>query len=384
MLVHGPYPVGEPRVLREVRAAVQAGWKVDVLAMRRRGEAEREVGEAGELIVRLPLEHRRGLGALGVAWEYVSFTLLASARLARVARRRRYAVVQVHNPPDFLVLAALPCRLFGTRIVFDVHDLGPDMFGMRFASRRWSGAATRVLEWCERLALRAAHEVVTVHEPYARELRARGAEPRHVTVVMNSVDPAVLPARLRPRGEGFRIVYHGTLTASYGLDLVLDAVAEARLEVPMLRLDVYGEGDAVPELREQARRLGLDCVTFHEGYLQQHEVLAAVAGAHAGVIPNRPSPLNRYALSSKLLEYVALGVPAVVAALPTLEEHFSRHEVFFFEPGDASDLARALVEAARDPEMARARVGAARRRARAYAWPENAARYVALLDTLSA
>jgi hypothetical protein len=39
MLVHGPYPVGEPRVEREALVARDAGWAVDVLAMRRPGEA---------------------------------------------------------------------------------------------------------------------------------------------------------------------------------------------------------------------------------------------------------------------------------------------------------------------------------------------------------
>jgi glycosyltransferase involved in cell wall biosynthesis len=379
MLVHGPYPVGEPRVQRETRAAIAAGWEVDVIAMRRDGEPEHEVGAAGERIVRLPLEHRRGGGAFGVAREYLTFAVLAGVRLTALARRRRYAVVQVHNPPDFLVFAALPARLFGSRILFDVHDLGPDMFGIRFGARRWGNAALRTLEVCERLALRAADAVITVHEPYAKELRARGA--RSVTVVMNSVDPDVLPRRRQRDADGFRIVYHGTVTAWYGLDLVLDALARADLFET--RFDIYGEGDALPELRDQAERLRLDGVTFHDGYWSQPEVLAAVAGAHVGVIPNRPSLLNRYALSSKLLEYVALGIPAVVAALPTLEEHFSPHEVFFFEPGNPDDLARALTEAAHDRELARARAAAASRRARAYGWPDNAARYTALLDRLN-
>ncbi len=135
MLVHGPYPIGEPRVQRETRAAREAGWDVDVIAMRRPGEPDHETGAFGERICRLRVEHRRGLGALGVAREYLSFAVLASARLYALGRRRRYAVVQVHNPPDFLVLAALPCRLQGSRILFDVHDLGPDMFSMRFGGR---------------------------------------------------------------------------------------------------------------------------------------------------------------------------------------------------------------------------------------------------------
>ncbi|HEY0416375.1 MAG TPA: glycosyltransferase [Gaiellaceae bacterium] len=380
MLVHGPYPIGEPRVARETRAAIDGGWEVTVIAMRRPGEPAEERLRSGELVIRLPLEHRRGGGATSVAREYLGFTLLAASRLYRLSRRAPYDAVQVHNPPDFLVLAALPCRArFGSRIVFDVHDLAPDMFGMRFGGRRWSALAHRVLLLLERLALRAADEVVTVHGPYVRELRARGADPDHLTVVMNSVDPAVLPRTKARPAPGFRIVYHGTVTPSYGVDLLVEAAALARHEVPDLRLDVYGEGDAVPALRELARSLDLEAATFHDRYLPHGEVLGELVGASVGIVPNRPSQLNRYALSSKLLEYVALDIPAVVARLPTLAEHFDDEEVFFFTPGDASDLARALVEAASDRRHAARRARAAAARARAYAWEDNAARYLAVL-----
>ena len=148
---------------------------------------------------------------------------------------------------------------------------------------------------------------------------------------------------------------------------------------------IYGEGDALPTLRQHASRLGLDGrVTFHDTWLPQTEVLSRVRSASVGVIPNRPSRLNRYALSSKLLEYVELGVPVAAAALPTIREHFDDDEVLFFTPGDAAALAQALLAIARDPAAAQARADAARRRALSYAWDENARRYLLVLDRASA
>lgn len=384
MLVHGPFPVGEPRVARQARAAAAAGYEVDVICMSRPGEPRREA-LGGITVHRLPLEHERGIGLPGIAREYLGFTVLAADKLTRLARRRRYRVVHVHNPPDFLLLAALPARLlFGARLVLDVHDLAPDMFAERFGAGAIGRLANRVLAGVERTALRLADAVVTVHEPYARELRARGAR-GDVTVVMNSVDPDVLPAHGETGGgSGFRVVYHGTVTPWYGVDLLVDAAATVVEEVPDLLVEIYGEGDEVPALRRRGQRLGLDGrVQFHDRWLPQTEVLSRVRSASAGVIPNRPSRLNRYALSSKLLEYVELGIPVAVAGLPTLREHFTDDEVLFFTPGDASALAEALLTIARDRPTARARAEAARRRARAYSWEENAARYVRLLDALS-
>ena len=384
MLVHGPFPVGEPRVARQARAAAAAGYEVDVICMRRPGEPRNESLD-GIRICRLPLEHERGLGFRAIVREYVGFTVLAAVTLWRLARSRRYRVIHVHNPPDFLLLAALPARLAGgARLIFDVHDLAPDMFAERFGSGNVARLANRLLPAIERAALRLADAVITVHEPYARELRARGA--RDITVVMNSVDPDVLPP---PNSEitaesGFRVVYHGTVTPWYGVDLLIDAAGAVVSQIPDLSVAIYGEGDAVPALRERVSRLGIDDrVQFHDRWLPQTEVLTRVRSAAVGVIPNRPSRLNRYALSSKLLEYVELGIPVAVAGLPTLREHFAEDEVLFFTPGDADALAAALLAIARDPEGARARAVAARRRARAYAWEANAARYVGLLDGLT-
>jgi len=381
MVVHGPYPIGEPRVARQARTAVEAGYDVDVVAMRRDGEPELEVLD-GIRVVRLPFAHVRGGSALQLVREYVGFTLAATLRVARLSSQRRYDVVQVHNPPDFLIASALLPKALGARIVLDVHDLAPDMFSARFEGRRFAGTADRALRLIERVATALAHSVLTVHQPYADELAARGTPARKVTVVMNTLDERLQPATVEPRrGNSFRIVYHGTASPWYGLELLVDALAQILPSVPNAMLEIYGEGDALPSARARAAELGVaDRVSASGAYLPHGEVLERVQGASVGVIPNLPTRLNRFALSSKLFEYVALGVPVVCADLPTLRAHFADDEVRFFAAGDAGSLADALLDVAADPAEAERRVEAAAVRYEAYRWPINAARYLAVLD----
>ena len=224
MLLHGYYP-DEPRVAAEARAALAAGFDVDVVALRRPGEAPRDVIE-GVRLRRLPVAHRRGVGLSAMVREYVAFTLLSAVDVLPL-RRGRYDVVQVHDPPDFLVLAALVPRLFGARIIFDVHDIASYMFGMRFGGRSGAEAAERALRVVERLAAAMSTAVLTVHEPYREELTKHGIPREKITVVMNSLDEALLPP---PRPEPwtdqeFRIVYHGTVTPAYGVGLIVEAAA---------------------------------------------------------------------------------------------------------------------------------------------------------------
>jgi glycosyltransferase involved in cell wall biosynthesis len=382
MVVHGPYPLGEPRVAREATVAVRHGYSVEVIAMRRGRELLEETIE-GVRVTRLPIQHVRGAGIGRVVFEYLAFAAMASGILGARSIVERYDIVQIHNPPDFLMVAAVFPRLLGSRIVFDVHDPSPEMFAMRFPGRAGATAGL-ILRRIERLSTMVADAVVTVHEPYRREMIARGARETKVSLVMNSLDEELLPPPAPRKKVLPRIVYHGTITPSYGVELLVHAAARVVDEIPDLRVEIIGEGDGVPELREKVHQLHLSNHVAIEGeYIPHREALARVNGASVGVVPNLPTALNRFALSSKLFEYVALGVPVVSADLPTIRAHFSADEIQFFQPGSAESLADALLAILLDPHRSAALVERARRRYQPYRWDVSAGQYLAILDHLS-
>jgi glycosyltransferase involved in cell wall biosynthesis len=385
MLVHGPYPLSEGRVVGQALAALDAGWQVDVVAMRYPGEPAEEIVD-GATVVRLPLSHAWGAGVFAVAREYLGFTVLATTKVATLAARNRYQIIHVHNPPDFLILAALAPRLLGARVVFDVQDFAPELFAMRFGGQRGFATTVRTLQLVERLATRFATAVVTVHDPYRRALETRGVPPDKITVVLNSLDERLIPPASAVPAErnGFRVVYHGTITPHYGVVLLVEAAARVARQVPSLTLEIYGDGDALPEVRSRVDELGLsDRVHLSGRFLPQGEVLERVRSASAGVICNLPIERNEAAIPTKLFEYAVLGVPIVTADLPAIREYFSPREVRFFRAGSTDALAEALLEVAAAPAAAEARAVEARRRYEEYSWPVNARRYVDLLERLS-
>lgn len=389
MIVHSYYPIGEVRAEREAWAAVEAGHAVDVICLRRSHEAQVEIVD-GIRITRLPVQHLRGAGTLRSISEYVGFALRASRAVLRIHRKAPIDIVYVHAPPDFLIVAALIPRLLGVRVVLDIHDLSPHMFDARYGDGRLARPVQRVLRAVERGACFFADRVITVHEPYRAELVAHGVPSGKIAVVMNSppleaVELARTAAANGQQSESFVVAYHGTVTHWYGVDLIVEAIARLEDRIPNVRGLILGEGDALASAEALADKAGVASrIEFPSTVVSQAEAICRVAGASCGVIPNRQSRLNRFALSSKLLEYVALDIPVVVSRLETLAAHFSSDEVTFFEPGDAGALAEAIAWIAEHPAEAREKAERARVRAEAYSWPASRARLLEALQAIAA
>src|SRR5262249_3115249 len=147
----------------------------------------------GARVYRLPYLRTQRHNSAALLYEYAGFTALAIARVASLHARRRYGVIQVHNPPDFLVAAALLPKATGARVVLDVHDFAPDLFAMRHAGKPGASTLESALRRAEAAATRVSDAVVTVHEPYRHELLKRGVPDEKIVVVLNSLDERLIP-----------------------------------------------------------------------------------------------------------------------------------------------------------------------------------------------
>jgi glycosyltransferase involved in cell wall biosynthesis len=385
IVVHAVYP-GDTRVRRQSDALISAGHEVDIIALRRPGEAAEE-RDGPSRVMRLPV-NRTFHGFAGHLAEYLAFAGLGAVRLAREHRRRRYDLVQVATVPDFLAFAAVPLRLAGVPLLLDLHEDMPEFFRDRFAHPLLRPLYPLVTGTA-RAAAATATELITVHEPLRQLSIARGVAPERIHVIMNSADGRLFdPARHERRpfmedGE-LRLVHHSNLQRLYGLDVAVEALARIDpAELPH-QLDVYGEGPFRPEVEAAIARTGtMDRVRLH-GWQPIDAMPALLAAADVALVPSRPEPYLRYSLSQKLLEYAAMGVPTIASDLPTFRAHFTDAAIRYVRGGDPEALAHAIREMAADSARAVAMGVAARRESQQYAWEEQAARYVGIVERLVA
>lgn len=369
MVVHAYYPVGETRVQREAAALVEEGMEVEVICLRRRGEPACEVID-GVTVRRVPLARHRRLGVAVQFLEYLTFAAFAALVLSVRHVRRRFDSVQVHNLPDFLVFSALVPKLTGSRIILDLHDLMPEFLAARL-DRTMDHPLVRLVAFQERVSCSFADGVITVTDGWRDRLIGRGVDPDKVLTVMNVADPELFPLRTQKVEEvaPFTILYHGTFTARYGVEDLVEACARIAGRIPAWRLCLLGDGDARGAIEASIGRLGLSAsVELSPRMLTIAELQPYLRHADVGVVPNRSSVFTDDLLPTKLMEYVATGIPVVASCTPMIRSYFDDDMVEFFEPGNAGDLAESLVALASSPERRYSLAVAARRFTEDHHW----------------
>ena len=353
MVVHEYYPK-DFRVRREAEALVLQGHQVEVIALRKPGERWQETC-GGVQIFRLPVRRHRGSALPVYLVEYALFFFLALSVLAFRFLRMRFDVVHVHSPPDFLVFAAAIPRLLGARLVLDVHDRVPELYAERFSKRPW---IIRALLAVETGALRFADRVITVHDPYAQRLVRPKVPAEKIEVIFNSADerlfrrPAECPRRdaTEMEREGVRLLHHGTLMERYGVDVLVEAVHRLALPAERLRLDILGEGDLLPRLRQMVQDYGLEGQVFLHGYMPLDLMATWILRSDLCVVPNRRSSFTDGILPTKLLEYVAMGRPVIVTRTEVVAHYFRDESVCYVPSMDPDALARAIQAFLEDPK----------------------------------
>jgi glycosyltransferase involved in cell wall biosynthesis len=343
---HGYFP-DDPRVRREVGALLDEGYDVDIVCLRKAGEAAADTWRSAR-IHRLPVRHeRRGLRRY--VWEYSSFFFLALLRVTMLHAQRQFHVVQVNTLPDALVFAAVVPKLSGAKVLLDMHELTPEFAAVKFHFFG-SSVLIRVTVLLERWAARFADRVIAVSPVQASILERRIEERCHV--VPNVPDASILghTPNERMAGPVPAVMTHGTLTEGYGVQLLIRALPSVLRELPVKAL-VVGDGEYLPELKRQAAELGVDDYVEFTGPVPFSDIGRYIASSSVGVITLLRDGYMELAVPNKLFEYVALGVPVVAPDLPGIRSYFNGDQLVYFRAGDPADLAEKVVSVLRDPRL---------------------------------
>ncbi len=332
--------LSDARPRREAEALVRRGDQVDFIALSEKDRPSLETVQ-GVRLFRVKQLRYRGGGGLSYGLSYLRFLCAATLKLLSLFRKEHYDIVYVHTMPDLLVLVGLIPKLFGARIVLNIHDMMPELYMSKFRISE-KHPLIRFLAFQEQFSIRMADKVICVHDPHRDVLCRRGASLKKITVLPNVPDPRIfLGDSSTPSAEGpFRIVYHGTIARRLGLDLGVRAFAKAANSCPGAVFEIFGDGDAGQELEAQITASGMkDRIHFSRKMFRVESIAQMIQGASVGLVPNRRDAATEYMLPVKLLEYVHLGIPVIAPRLLAIQYYFGEDQVAYYEPGDVDQLA---------------------------------------------
>lgn len=391
---HSFYPF-ELNVRREAEALRDQGFDVTVICLRGKDEAARETVD-GVDVHRLPVSHRRG-SISRYLFEYNAFFVLASWRLARLHRRRRFVAVQVNTMPDYLVFAALYPKRTGARVVLHLHEPVPELFATMFPGRWFTPGFVRVLSWVEQRAIRFADRVITVTDQMRDNFVRRGADASKFTVVVNVPDDRYfrfelyedLARRTRAAREdeaargAFRVVTHGAIEERYGYDTIVRAVAAVRGDVPGVEFRFMGGGDYLDEVTRLADSLGVGDRVHYLGFVPFEKMIEEILLADVCVVAVKESPYSVLVHTNKMYEYMAMQRPIIASRLASVAAYAPDDAVLFFPPGDSDALAGQIRWAATHPEALAARVDKTTAFYESVRWARERARYTGQYEELA-
>lgn len=338
----------DARLRRNAEALARRGDVVDVICLATNGH--RYTGPVN--VIAFPALRYRGKSKLRYLLHYLHFFIQASAVTTRRSVSQGYDLAMAISMPDAVVFGCLGAKLRGSKVILDITDMMPELYRDRFGSRLWDLGA-KLLGWQERISASAADRVLAVHELHRQRLEAAGIDPAKIRVVMNSPDPDVFrpPLASRPPHDDFILIYHGSLIQRLGIDTAIEAIDCVRHKIPNVRLWILGTGDYLAAAQQLVARLKLEQHVIFHGFIPVDQISQYIANADVGLVPNHVNEATHFMLPMKLLEYAQLGVPVIAARLAAIEYYFGQDSVRYFESGNAHDLARAIEELYRRPEI---------------------------------
>jgi colanic acid biosynthesis glycosyl transferase WcaI len=265
----------------------------------------------GVPVLRLPLwiGRENGLERMRQELSFATMQLLVSPLLPSAD-----AVIAV--TPCFPALAAAMAfsNVRSTPWVMWLQDIVTD--GAATTGLIDEGPMLKAARRFERMAYDSASRVVVISEAFRQNLLAKGVQAEKILRIFNpSTRHTSQPIDLDGAANRPRILAMGNIGHSQGLDRIVDAFQEsAELDALGAQLVIAGHGVAAEEVRARihSERVHMPGVLYGE------QLEPELRSASIGLVSQRPD-IQEFNLPSKLMNYMAYGIPVIASVNPECE-----------------------------------------------------------------
>jgi glycosyltransferase involved in cell wall biosynthesis len=370
------------RVMRYAETLAARGDEVDVLSLRQNHDAPNDIlnGVRVHRIQRREMNERRKSSYLG---RTLKFLALSSWFLAKKHHERPYDLIHVHSVPDFEVFAAFFPKLRGAKVILDIHDIVPEFYASKFGVSK-QALSFRILKVVERWSAAFSDHVIIANHLWEKVLTQRAVKPAKCSTYLNYPDSSLFNTSLRTRKDDGRIVmmYPGTLNWHQGVDIAVKAFDIIKNQVPEAEFHIYGDGGTRTQLLQLVEERKLQAKVKLMGNRPIREIAGIMANADIGIVPKRDDSFGGDAFSTKIFEFMALGVPVIAANTRIDRYYFNESIIKFFQAGDETSLASAMITMIRGRNLRKLQAENALVYVAGQSWDVKRQDYLDLVDRL--
>jgi glycosyltransferase involved in cell wall biosynthesis len=270
-------------------------------------------------------------------------------------KKGKFDIIHAANPPDIFWPLAIYSRIFGSRFIFDEHDLAPETYLSRFENNSREGYITKFLKFNQRLSYKCAHAVISTNLTYENEaIRIYPQNKGKVFVVRNGPDlDKVVLYNSNPelkKGRKYLFGFIGVMAIQDGVDYIIKAVDYLVKEKQFKDFIVYliGSGDDLPRLRNMVSELKLDDYIIFTGRIPDRPAFEILSTSDVCLSPDPYNPLNDKSTMTKVMEYMALAKPIVSFDLK--EARYSAQDsALYVENNNPEAFAKGILRLLKDP-----------------------------------
>jgi glycosyltransferase involved in cell wall biosynthesis/peptidoglycan/xylan/chitin deacetylase (PgdA/CDA1 family) len=377
------YYDSDNRVRRYAETLVREGHSVDIISLRRKGQARNEIIN-GVHVARIQLRSKQKEDRpIVYLLKILLFLLRSGAIISARHLRERYDLVHAHNIPDFIVFSALVPKMLGCKVILDIHDIVPELYVSKFAIHEKSGIFKGLCA-IEKLSASFADHVIISNDLWKKTVTDRSVPESNCSVLINYPDSSIFRRSPDCTEEGKEIIlYPGSLNQHQGLDIAIGAFALVADQLPKAEFHIYGEGPSKGMLIDRVLQAGLEKRVLFKDPIPTDKIAEMMRGAKLGVVPKKAEFFGNQAFSTKIMEFMAVGVPVIVSDTEIDRYYFNDSLVLFFKSGDVQDLARKMVLMMTDEELRRTFIRNSGEFIKGQCWDVKKSQYLDLVERLT-
>jgi glycosyltransferase involved in cell wall biosynthesis len=317
----------------------------------------------------------------------ILFITRAFIRLILLSLKKRYSLIQAHNLPDYLIFVGILHKLFGVKLLLDIHDPSVDLF-----EEKWPGKRNKIfkhlIKISERYSCKLADHLITVTTMCKEKLVERGNPANKITLILNTANEAIFKFnKLRnftKISEGIKILYYGTIAERQGLHNAVKAMAYLLKDIPNSTLNIYGiyEASYRKKLESLNKKLNLENHVILHGSISREQIPDIINEHDIGIVPHPCTKYLNLSLPTKAFEYVTSGLPVVSTRIESLSKTLNDNCITYVENGNPKDLSEAIKYICINPEIRKSRVDSAYQSIKEISGQVMNKRYVELIDKM--